>query len=35
VFDGVTGTITLPDRPGHGLVIEEDAFKTAIVTAYE
>jgi D-arabinonate dehydratase/D-galactarolactone cycloisomerase len=35
VFDGATGTITLPDRPGHGLVIEEGAFKAAIVTAYE
>ena len=34
-FDEATGTITLPDRSGHGLVIEEDAFKAAIVTAYE
>ena len=34
-FDGATGTITLKDDPGHGLIIDEDAFKAAIVTAYE
>lgn len=33
-FDGASGTITLPDRPGLGLVVNEEAVEKATVAVY-